>query len=441
MNRKTTGWKRARALLLPGMFLAALPASSCKDAAEEACGPCGEVKYGDVSISGSAQLDGFFAAVSNLTQATASIDADYQANLKVLAEAFGTTEVDAKGNINVDELIKDIKAEFSANLQGGIKVVYAPPECQANVNIAIDATAKCEAKAGCEADVQLPEASVKCEGTCTGSCEGSCEGTARCEVNAGGVQCTGSCEGSCQLNAAAACNGTCRGDCSGTCEVRDSAGKCAGKCDGNCTGSCEFAVAAQCNGTCSGKCTATPPSGGCQGEVKCEGKCGGECSGGCEGKFTPPSARVDCEATADCQAQASAQADASLECTPPRLDISYGFKAGVNASAQAAFNAKLAVFKARGQAIIQGAGRLSALVDGTVDGKVVYEVSPLDALVGSLESFASADAIAKFDIPAGRIGCVVPAFIAAGEALGDAATNVGGTISGQVKIVAVLKGG
>jgi hypothetical protein len=439
MIRKTTGWKRARALLLPGMFLAGLPASACKDAAEEACGPCGEIQYGDVSISGSAQLDGFFGAVNTLTTATASIDADYQANLTAIGEAFGAVKAD--GSVNVDDVVKAIKAEFTAKLQGGIKVVYAPPQCQANVDIAIDATAKCEAKADCEVSATPPKAEVKCEGSCTGSCEGSCSGTLKCEATAGNIKCDGACEGSCQLTAAGACNGTCHGDCSGTCEVRDSAGKCAGKCEGNCSGSCELAVSAKCEGTCSGKCTGTPPSAGCEGEAKCEGKCEGSCSGGCEGSFTPPSASANCEASADCQAQASAQANASLECTPPRLDISYGFKAGVNAAAQADFLAKIAVLKARGQAIIQGSARLSALVDGTVEGKVVYEVSPLDGLVASLKGFASADAIAKFDIPAGRIACVVPAFVDAGKALGDAASKVGGTIEGQAKIVAVLKGG
>jgi modification target Cys-rich repeat protein len=421
------------------MFLAALPASSCKDAAEQACGPCGEIKYGDVSISGSAQLDGFFAAVNDITSATASIDADYQANLRAIGEAFGAVKAD--GSVNVDDVVTAIKGEFSAKLQGGIKVVYAPPQCEADINVAVEATAKCEAKAGCSAEVEVPEASVTCSGSCTGSCEGECTGEVQCEASAGGIQCSGSCEGSCNLTAAAACNGTCHGDCSGTCEVKDNAGKCAGKCDGNCQGSCELAVAGECKGSCSGKCTATAPMASCQGNVKCKGECKGSCTGGCEGKFKPGSAKVDCDATADCQANASAQADAKIECTPPTLDISYGFKAGVTAAAQADFIGKLAILKARGQAIIQGAGKLSALVDGTVEGKVVYEVSPLDGLVASLKGFANADAIAKFDIPAGRIACVVPAFVDAGKALVDAGDKVGGTIAGQAKIVAVLKGG
>jgi len=120
------------------------------------------------------------------------------------------------------------------------------------------------------------------------------------------------------------------------------------------------------------------------------------------------------------------------------LDLSYGFKAGVTANAQASFVARLGEFKARGAAIVQGAARLTALVDGKIDGKVVINPSPLAQIKGSLEGFASADAIGSFNIPPGRLPCVVPAFTAAVSGLGTVATGVAGTISAQAKFVGYI---
>ena len=88
MKRMTTGWKRARALLLPGMFLAALPASSCADAVEEACGPCGKVSTGDYSVSGNAELDGFFQAVGTFHGAAATVTSQFQADLGEIAALY-----------------------------------------------------------------------------------------------------------------------------------------------------------------------------------------------------------------------------------------------------------------------------------------------------------------------------------------------------------------
>ncbi|MBM4361950.1 MAG: hypothetical protein FJ104_04670 [Deltaproteobacteria bacterium] len=429
-----------RTAALGTIVLGGLSLSACDQAkalSEGVCGPCGDVATGDFSVSGDARLDGFFQAVGSLQNATASVKGDFAANINALASVYGvakaTGEVDAAF---VDSVIAAIKADVAANAQGGLKVVYKAPSCSANVNVAVSAQAKCEVKAGCDVQVDPGEVSVKCEGSCSGGCSGGCSGSLSCAVKAPTLNCEGSCEGTCELSAAATCEGTCRGTCNGTCSAQDGQGNCAGKCDGTCEGNCELTGKAECKGTCNGTCFVEQGSAQCTGEVECSGSCDAECSGGCKGKATPPSASASCEASADCEAQASANASASMECTPPSLDVQFDFQADVDASAQAQFLARIGEFKARGAAILQGAAKLEVLVTGKMDGEVVFAVSPVQQIVGSIEGFANADAIAKFDIPEGRLACVIPAFETAISALGSVATETAGTIAAQGKFVA-----
>jgi hypothetical protein len=436
MNRKLRGLYYT----IPGILLGAAGATSCDKLAEavpgvgDVCGPCGTVASGDLSISGDAKLDGFFAAVGSLQNATASIQGDFQGNIMALADVYGVGQASFDAAL-VDKVIGAVKADVTANLQGGITVNYKPPQCSADVNVSVQAQAQCEVKGGCDAKVTPGSVSVKCEGTCSGKCSGGCTGTASCVVKAPTVDCSGTCEGTCEMSAAATCSGTCHGTCSAGCSATDANGQCQGTCTGTCSGSCELKAAAKCTGTCHGSCTVDQGTAQCTADAECNGKCDADCSGGCQGSVTPPSASASCDASAKCNAQASAQANASLKCTPPSLDLSYGFKAGVAASAQANFVARLGEFKARGAAIVQGAARLSMLVDGKIDGKVVLTPSPLASLKTSLQGFASADAIGSFDIPPGRLICVVPAFTAAVTGLGEVATGVAGTISAQAKFV------
>ncbi|HEX4338922.1 MAG TPA: hypothetical protein VH062_23610 [Polyangiaceae bacterium] len=444
MNRKLRGL----IFTVPGIIIGVAGATSCNkiadaagDISAAACGPCGTIASGDFSVSGDAQLDGFFQAVGNLQNATASVQGDFQANIVALATAYG---VDATAGFDAsltDKVIAAIKADVSANLDGGFKIAYKAPACQASVDVAVSAQAQCEAKAKCDVKVNPGQASVKCSGTCSGGCSGSCSGDLSCTVTTPTVDCEGTCEGSCELSAAASCDGTCHGKCSGTCSATDANGDCQGSCTGMCTGSCEFKAAAKCMGTCHGSCHVNQGSAQCTGSVQCSGKCDAQCSGGCQGDFEPPSASASCDASAKCQAQAKAQAKASLQCQPPRLDLDYGFKAGVKASAQADFVARLGVLKVRAGAIVQGAARMTALVTGKVDGNVVFSPSPVDDLTASIKGFASADAIAHLDIPAGRLGCVVPAFVEAGTDIGNIASTTADTISAQAKFVGYITTG
>lgn len=432
--------------LLAGGIVAGLALTSvqgCDDSPlGDVCGPCGTIAGGSLSISGSAQLDGFFNATGSLNNAVAQIKGSFDADILAIADAFGV----ARANVDaafVGELTAAIKGEIAANLEGGIKVVYTPAQCSVDVSVAVDAQAKCEVQGGCEAQVDPGEVSVKCEGGCSGSCDAECSGDFSCEVTAPSIECSGMCEGSCTLDAAASCDGTCRGDCSGKCSSYDGDMKCQGTCDGMCTGSCELRAAASCSGKCNGKCLVNQGDAQCQGEVSCRGECSGECKGSCTGKATPPSASASCDASADCEAQASAQASANVQCTPPGLDIQYGFKAGLDADAQGEFVAKLGVLKVRGIAILQGFARLGALVTGEVDGKVVFDPSPVVEITGALNAVVSAGVEGDLfaNVPKGRLLCVIPAMQEAVKALSSVVTETKGTLEAQASFAAFITSG
>lgn len=413
------------------------------------CGPCGSLATGQLSVSGDAKLDGFFKAVADFQGATGSINAEFEANIRAIAEAWGVIEAGADVSIDgafVTMMIGEIRGEISASISGGVRVAYQPPRCSASLNVAVDAQASCEANAGCECDVEVDpgEVSVACEGTCSGGCSAECTGMVECTTPEIGISCEGTCEGSCELDAGASCEGTCRGECDGECSLVNADGQCEGECGGMCTGTCELSAAAECGGMCHGTCVAETDPGGCMGEVGCRGECSGECSGSCEGSFEPPSASADCEceASADCNAQASAQAEANIECTPPSLDLVFEFSGGLagDVTAQAAFLAKLDVLKVRGVGILQGTARLSGLINGDIngDGTAEFSPAPLANLTAEMQAVISGGLSGSFEIPPGKIDCVIPALREAVEALGSIATETGGTITAQAEFSAFI---
>lgn len=433
---------RTYALLAGGLIagLAVTAVQGC-DAADDICGPCGTLANGSLSISGSAKLDGFFNATATLTGATTRIRGEFDANILALADVYGLAGAEVNADF-VGQLVGAIKADISANVDGGLKITYKPPTCQANVSVAVDAQAKCEASASCDVQATPPTVEVECSGMCEGGCSGSCSGSLSCAVKAPSIACEGSCEGACEFTAAATCDGTCHGSCDAKCSATDANGQCNGRCDGKCDGSCEFAAAAKCDGMCNGTCLVEQGSAQCTAEAECRGSCDAKCSGGCKGEATPPSASADCEASADCQASASAQANASLECTPPSLDIGFAFNANVQADAQAQFVARIGELKVRGAAILQGAAKLKALVNGEIDGQVVFDPAPLAGLQASMKGIVSAGASGDLfaDVPKGRIACVIPAMTEAVNVLGKAAGEVGGTIQAQAMFATVFGG-
>jgi hypothetical protein len=409
------------------------------------CGPCGSISSGQLSISGDARLDGFFAALADLQGATGSISGEFDANIVALAEVYGVVEAGAEVDVDaafVDSVVAAIRADFSANIEGGVRVDYVPAACRANINVAVEAQASCEANAGCECDVEVDpgEASVSCEGTCRGGCSAECEGDISCQAPSGGFECSALCEGACELTAAAECSGTCRGDCMGECTLVNADGQCEGECSGMCEGSCEVSGGAECSGTCHGTCRGNFDPGGCSGEVLCSGSCSGECSGECEGSFTPPSASAECEcdASADCNAQASAQAEANIECTPPSLDLVVEFAGGVDANAQAAFLARLGELRVRGVAILQGFARAQALLTGEVNGEVVFNPAPFARVQTEFEGLVNAGLSGEFEIAPGRIDCVLPAIQEAVSIVGEIGGEFTTSVQAQASFAAFI---
>ncbi len=422
--------------LVGGISVAALQGCD-PESLKEPCGPCGSIASGQLSISGNAQVDGFFTAVSDFTKATAEIQGSFEADVRALGQLYGMAE----GSIDaafITELKGRIQGDFMANVEGGIRLKYKPPRCEASVNVALEAQASCEVNADCEATVDPGMASVSCEGKCEGSCSGTCMGEVKCVAPSAGISCEGECEGSCQLDVAAGCDGTCHGECSAGCELTDANGQCQGRCAGDCTGTCELDARAECGGTCHGTCYAMADPGGCEGGVQCNAECMGECSGSCQGSFEPPMASASCEASADCQAQAKAQAEANIECSPPSLDWEFAFKAGVSADAQASFVARLGELRVRGAAILRGLAKAQALINGEIDGEVVFNPSPLANLTAKIGGFASAGISGELDIPPARLTCVVPAFQEAVTLLADAGTEFTASLALQADLGASL---
>jgi hypothetical protein len=439
------------ALVVPAIIGAVL-AGGCdkvKDAAdstgEDLCGPCGVVAEGDVGISGNAKLDGFFKAVADLNGAALKVQANFAADLAALELAFGLPKAEAGAELSarVDALILKIQGEIDANAEGGLTIRYAPPKCSANLSVAVDAQAKCEAKAGCDVEVDPGNIQVECSGTCSGECSGECSGDFSCKAQAPSIECSGKCEGSCELEAAATCEGTCHGQCDGTCSVQDAEGNCNGECDGDCTGSCELSAAAECSGKCSGSCLVDQGSTQCKGNVECQGECKAECSGGCEGEATPPSASAKCKAEADCQAQASAQASANVECKPPSLDIGFDFKADVEADAQAQFMAEIDALKVHGIAMLQGVAQYQALFTGKVDGKVVFETAPIKGVQVALQGVIDDGIEGKLtaDIPVFRLNCAFDALSASVKMLKNLGADAEANFEAQAKFAGELTGG
>ena len=439
----TTLKNKSISLVAVGLIAGSL--SGCGDQAELLCGPCGTIATGQLSISGDARLDGFFSAVADLGTASATLRGNFEAELRALGDIYGMGDASIDAAF-VTDLIANIRADINGSVSGSLTLQYQPPRCSANVSVAVEAQASCEASAECEVEVDPGMASVQCMGSCEGSCEGevgcSADATIICNPPEGSVGCDIGCSGTCELSAAAACEGTCRGTCSGECSLVNAEGECEGQCDGMCEGSCEASAGGECNGTCHGTCEASVTPPGCEADVDIQcgggGSCMGSCSGGCAGEFEPPSASADCEASAECNAQASAQAEANVECTPPSLEFAFELDASLDASARAEFLGRMELLRVHLAGAVGAAAQAQALFTGEVDGEVLFEVSPVARILGELQGFASADAIADFDIPAGRLPCVIPAFEEAITVMGDTGANLQFTAEASVDLFAFV---
>jgi len=374
----------------------------------------GGIAEGNASISGVASIDAFFQSVLNFQARADMVASGIDAEVAAIGAAFGI-----EGDVGAG-----LQAQISANLEGGLKVQAEPAKCE------VDAQASVQASARCEGMVNPGSAMVECQGGCEVEAKADldcgADADVSCTFTGPSVACEGGCEGTCTLDAAAECSGTCKGMCDGTCSLMNADGQCEGSCSGMCMGSCEANVSAMCKGTCNGSCTATNPSGGCEGAVhaSCEAHAGAKimCDGRCTGSVTPPSAKVEC------QASAKAEASLNVECSPPRVAITYQFKAGVDASAQAKFEAGIRSLEAH----------LPALLASLQQGEFVIDAG---AELGEAGVKAATDAVGKIKVDTdfrvlfglkcalGELGTVKSTLAAAGGRLSASADAASGVVS------------
>jgi hypothetical protein len=373
--------------LLVGTSLTAMQACDPGAVCDLSC-PDEGVIDGNASITGIAQIDAFFGAVVDVNAAALSISGARRSELDGIALSVGL-EPGAAGA----DIAAAVEAKLALAVDGGIKVAFQPPRCEASVEVAVAAAAECDVT------VEPGSATVECSGGCEveGGVMASCEADATlvCTGTAPNFACEGSCEGSCELDVAAGCEGTCRGTCEGNCSVRDAQGNCAGECDAGCQGTCELKAGGSCSGQCTGSCTYEPAMGGCEADAsaKCEAMAGGsiECDAKCEGEVTPP------EVSAECEASVEAKADASIECFPPSLEVTWQWSAAYEAdvNAQAEFKAWLEGFK--GHISIMLAARTKA--DILVDSLGNLGAAASGALEASFQTLAEGDFSATIKVP------------------------------------------
>jgi hypothetical protein len=393
--------------------------------AGQACGlscPAKGIAEGNAAISGIQSVDAFFGAVVKFKSAAdllANNVAEAKARL-ALSVGLPTTATDA-------ELKAALQAKIDANAQGGVKLRYKKPECRASIDATIDATARCDA------EFDPGKAEVKCEGSCTAEAgaEVKCEGDAQlvCHGTAPQLKCSGSCTGSCQLDVAGKCDGTCNGSCAGGTGGDRSV---SGQCDGKCKGECQMKAGGECSGKCEGECEYTPGEAGCSADAKvecrAEANASVDCKGSCDGSVVPPKAKAECEAAAQ------AEASADVECTPPEVEVTYKFKAGLKANQKAEFAAWLNGFKTqmavlaveaegRGRVLLASAGSLASAAEGAVKGSI-----------SELKTKAAGD----LRITVGA-GCALGQLEAAGKLIAGAQASVTASTQSVAEVMSVAK--
>jgi hypothetical protein len=94
----------------------------------------------------------------------------------------------------------------------------------------------------------------------------------------------------------------------------DAQAKIAAECEGKASADVGASCSGVCHGRCDGTCAGKAGTGGSAGE--CNGECKGTCHGSCEG-------HADVKASGQCRSSAQVHASANVECTEPKLEISF----------------------------------------------------------------------------------------------------------------------
>ncbi len=411
-----------------GLGAALTLVQGCEQAAELCdleC-PVEGILEGNASISGLASVDSFFSAVVGFGKAAIEVRAGVDAELRGIA-----VSLDLAPGASAADIRAKLTAKLEGAVTGGLKISYAPPRCQVDAQVAVDAAAKCDA------EVDPGSARVECKGTCTvdASAEASCDASAKviCKGTAPELKCSGTCTGTCALTGSLQCNGTCTGDCAGECSVKGADGKCAGECMGECMGNCELRAGAACEGSCEGSCEYEAPAGECEAgaELRCQASAdaSASCDGSCDGEVVPPKAKAECEA--------SVEADAKLraECTPPTLEIRWQWSEALAAdvAGQAAFKAWVEGFRGRYAALL-AAGARAELVLGAGVGLGQAAVD----LTSSLPAELAADTSVRATL---GVRCAVTEFGAVGSVIAEGSSALEGSVSAVVEVSAAIAGG
>ena len=263
---------------------------------------------------GDAELDGLLEATARFGVTATAIEADVRAACSNIATDLGGQASDDTA-MACANAVAEMDRIFEANASATVTLEYTEPVCAASV----DAVAQCAAE--CDVNFDATATPPTCtggelSGSCSGTCQGECtvEGQASCEG-----ECSGTCSGSCDATIVGSCTGTCAGQCEGTCSAMDGDGNCNGTCEGTCRGTCSGTFEGSCSGSCTGSCSAS-----CRAEL--DGSCSGTCSGMCDVAFQAPTCEggeLQVDASADCEASCEADASFRLECSEPKVVLSY----------------------------------------------------------------------------------------------------------------------
>jgi len=408
------------------------------DTDSDADGECGTLAAGDSDISGHPVLDGAFGALLAMQAHADAIGTELDASLDAIGAEWGVEGLDGMALEDKVAMVKaEIEAELSANVSGSVRVIFLAPECSSSIAAAQAAMLACEQGSGCDVgDACLENTAVACQGRCQGGCTGSCSGSCELPMTAG--SCSGLCAGACETVDAGDCLGTCDGVCAGTCCGAWSGATCGGICDGTCTGVCEQIGGGSCSGECTGTC-AVEATAACEGE--CHGSCDAECYDACLGDLTPPSCSADgeCEASADCAIQSSLWAWAEVACAGSIVDVCYDFAAGVDATAQAEFNAKMAALTSALIPVIDRTVENRDMFDADacaeigIESGAVIMAAALDALSAQFEAGDLDDGIAP-----GKHECVAPALEEASAMMAEMTSSAVEVLQAELSLMDTL---
>jgi hypothetical protein len=321
---------------------------------------CGDVTAGEIALSGDVVLDTHLDAVRQLQLIGGAIDTQVTTALSSMAGSLGLPD-----DSSAEDIANALSMRLMQETQSGLTLLQGDQGCAvrlAQVGYALLA---------CDPDGVASLKTIDCTGVCEpqGDDVSVCADaeTSGCRGMLEEDECTGICLGACQIELASAgpCAGTCIGSCAGTCPD-DGKGGCSGPCDGDCTGTCRQTSTSSCDGACTGVCSSSA-----SGEPMCEAPLASYCSSASDAALACPG---DCfgEAAlqmgaAKCRASALAIGRILPRCTPPLVQLSFGFGAMLDGDAQAALATLVQKLNGPLAKLSDAAGRLALLSAAAAD--------------------------------------------------------------------------